>query len=65
MRFIYVTSKKYPSSTADHFFVRNMAQSFGGILGDKFTFIINDADPNSRELDGINIIKTNFRLRHL
>lgn len=64
MRFIYVTSKKYPSSTADHFFVRNMAQSFGGILGDKFTFIINDADPNSRELDGINIIKTNFRLRH-
>ncbi len=40
MNFIYLTSKKYPSKTADHFFVMEMAQAYGRLLKDKLTLVL-------------------------
>lgn len=40
MNFIYLTSKKYPSKTADHFFVKEMANAYRKILGDKLTLVL-------------------------
>ncbi|KKQ77610.1 MAG: hypothetical protein A3A96_01040 [Candidatus Zambryskibacteria bacterium RIFCSPLOWO2_01_FULL_39_39] len=52
MQLVYLTSKKYPSSTADHFFVRNMAEVFSKILSEDFTFIVRQTGP---ELKSINV----------
>jgi glycosyltransferase involved in cell wall biosynthesis len=40
MKFIYLTSKKYPANTADHHFVKSMAEAFAKILGDDFRFFV-------------------------
>jgi len=64
MNLIYLTSKRYPSVTADHFFVKSMAFVFAKILGQNFSLFISGSIPN--ELDGINTISVNapkkFRL---
>lgn len=54
MRLFYLTSKKYPSSTADHFFVKNMARAFTYILGQNFTLVVRQT---SDELKDINVRK--------
>lgn len=40
MKFVYLTSKTYPATTADHFFMRNMAEAFTKILRSDFTLIV-------------------------
>lgn len=56
MEFIYLTSKKYPSRTADHFFVKEMANAFGGILGEKFSLVLaNDHSGFFKDVRVINL----------
>ena len=57
MRLIYLTSKRYPASTADHFFVRSMAKAFRGILGGEFSFLVRRGI--SDELKDINTVYIN------
>ncbi|MEK7213621.1 MAG: glycosyltransferase [Patescibacteria group bacterium] len=39
MKFIYLTTKKYPGNTADHHYVRNLAYAFSEELREDFAFI--------------------------
>ena len=52
MNLIYLTSKRYPPTTADHFFVRSMSEAFTKILGGNFSLFISGPIPD--ELNGIN-----------
>lgn len=45
MKLIYFTSKRYPSSTADHLFVRSMAEAFTTHLGGNFRFYVTGVIP--------------------
>ena len=66
MEFIYLTSKKYPSRTADHFFVKEMANAFGNLLGDKFSLVLaNDSTDFFRDIKVINMGLTMERGRTL
>ena len=56
MEFIYLTSKKYPSRTADHFFVKEMANAFGNILGKDFSLVLaNDSSGFFKDIQVINL----------
>ncbi len=44
MKFIYLTAKKYPGTTADHHYVLNLAYSFHRELGEDFIFISSDTE---------------------
>lgn len=56
MELIYLTSKKYPGKTADHFFAKEMAVAFGKILGDRFLLILaGDSSDFFRDIDVLNI----------
>ena len=57
MNLIYLTSKRYPSTTADHFFVKSMALAFTKILGQNFSLFISGSIPN--ELESINTVSIN------
>ncbi len=54
MKFSYVTSQKYPSSKADPFFWRSMAEAFQKTLGNDFVFVVrntaSEALPNFHTL---------------
>lgn len=65
MKLLYITSKRYPSSTADHFFIKNMARAFTQILRDDFILYISGEVPE--ELKNINVFSVNApkRLRSL
>jgi glycosyltransferase involved in cell wall biosynthesis len=52
MKLIYLTAKKYPASTADHIFVREMSKAFSKILGGDFMLVL--AGGTAEELSGIN-----------
>lgn len=62
MKFIYLTSKTYPATTADHLFVREMAKTFADILGDDFRLVV--ANDFSRELRDTNVINLNLKMKH-
>lgn len=49
MKFIYLTSKKYPGKTADHNFVKNMAKSFFSKLGSDFLFVVAKDEERIKE----------------
>lgn len=51
MKLIYLTAKKYPASTADHIFIKEMSKAFTKILGNDFTLIV--AGNHSDDLNGI------------
>lgn len=51
MRFIYLTTKRYPSTTADHHFIREMAKAFNVLLPNQFELIV--AGEKGDELIGI------------
>ena len=56
MEFIYLTSKKYPGKTADHFFVKEMANAFGGILKEKFSLVLaNDSTDFFRNIKVVSL----------
>ncbi|MDE2001611.1 MAG: glycosyltransferase [Patescibacteria group bacterium] len=56
MQFIYLTSKKYPSGTADHFFVREMANAFGRVLKKDFLFVVgNNATDFFKSVNVLNL----------
>lgn len=52
--FIYLSTKRFPSTTADHIYTRFLAKAFAGILGDSFRLVISGAAP--AELSGIPVI---------
>jgi glycosyltransferase involved in cell wall biosynthesis len=54
MKFIYLTSQKYPSKKVDPFFVKSMAESFSKILRGDFTFVVRGDVP--KELEAINTV---------
>lgn len=44
MKFIYLTTKNYPGTTADHAYIKELARAFEQELGDDFTMVVaNDA----------------------
>ncbi|MFA6554491.1 MAG: glycosyltransferase family 4 protein [Candidatus Paceibacterota bacterium] len=51
MKLIYLTSKRFPATTADHFFVKEMAKAFTKILSKDFLLVV--ADNTSDELKDI------------
>ncbi len=54
MKFIYLSAKKYPGSTADHHYILNLAKAFSLNLADSFRFVVcNSVVP---ELKGVSII---------
>lgn len=59
MRLIYLTSKTYPSDTADKIYVRELSNAFTKILKEKFLLIVSNND--SVELNNINHL--NLRLK--
>jgi glycosyltransferase involved in cell wall biosynthesis len=40
MKFIYLTAKRYPGTTADHQYIRNLAHAFYSKLADSFFFVV-------------------------
>ncbi|MDD4761546.1 MAG: glycosyltransferase family 4 protein [Candidatus Pacebacteria bacterium] len=55
MKFIYLTSKKYPGKTADHNFVKNMAKSFFAKLGSDFLFVVAKDEEKIKEAGVFNL----------
>jgi len=51
MKFFYLTFKKYPSKTADAYYVKSLAHAFADILQDAFSLIVLKGD--DRALEGI------------
>ena len=52
MKLIYLTSKKFPSTKVDPFFVRSMAEAFAELLGRDFLFFVRGDVPD--ELKHVN-----------
>lgn len=57
MKFIYLNAKTYPGSTADHYYVRNLAYSFQKVVGDGFTFV--GIDMKAEDLPGLRVVSVN------
>ncbi len=52
MKLIYITSKKFPSTKVDPFYVRSMAVAFSRLLGQDFLFLVRGNIPD--ELKNVN-----------
>lgn len=52
--FIYLSTKRFPSTTADHIYTRFLARALAGVLGDSFRLVISGAVPT--ELSDIPVI---------
>lgn len=52
MRFIFLTSMRYPSARPVYIYMKSMALAFNKVLGKNFTFVI--AGPVPKEFDGMN-----------
>ncbi len=61
MKFVYLTSKIFPASTADHFFVLQMARAFTSLLREDFLLVVG-AEHND-ELLGIPHYSFNLKMR--
>lgn len=61
MKLIYITSKAFPSSKVDPFYVRSMAGAFCEILGNDFLFFIRGIIPE--ELKRMNVASVKFPRR--
>ena len=46
MKLLYLTSKTYPSTTADHLFITYMSQAFTRLLGDDFSLLVSGTIPD-------------------
>jgi len=47
MKLIYITTKTFPASTADHVYVQKMAEAYAAVLGNSFTFVVNNDNSNN------------------
>jgi len=64
MKLIYLTSKKYPGGTADHIFVKEMANAFGKVLRDDFLLILaNNISEFFKDIHIVNVGLNNERGR--
>lgn len=63
MKLIYLTSKNYPASTADHIYIAALSRAFTKILGNNFSLII--ANSFGDDLNGINYSNLNLSLKRL
>lgn len=54
MKLIYLTSKSYPSDTADKIYVRELAKAFSILLKDSFLLVV--ANDDSTELREVNVL---------
>lgn len=61
MKFIYITSHRYPSKKTEPFFIRSMAEAFYGVLGQDFSFVVRGTVPD--ELKRINASSVNVPKR--
>ncbi len=61
MKFVYLTSKTYPSTTADHFFVLEMSRAFSKILREDFLLTV--ANNTSNELEDIPYFSFYLKIR--
>lgn len=57
MRLIYLTAKQYPGGTADHHYIRNLAEAFNSMIGKHFTFIVWNTKTD--ELQNISTVSVN------
>ncbi len=58
MKLIYITTKKYPGTTADHHYIGNLAKAFHAILGEDFYFVVCNTDPST--LPGIPLVQVSI-----
>ena len=65
MKLIYLTSKKFPSSKVDPFYVRSMAEAFAGLLGPDFLFLVRGEVPDELKRANAEPVKLPRRLRTL
>lgn len=63
MKLIYITSKTFPSSKADPFYVKKMAEAFSKLLGENFLFLIGGKIPNEFKNINTKSIKTPRRFK--
>lgn len=61
MKLIYLTAKKYPATTADHIFIKEMAKAFTDILANDFLLVA--ANDNSSDLCDIPHKNLGLRIR--
>jgi glycosyltransferase involved in cell wall biosynthesis len=61
MRFIYLTAKGYPASTADHIYILELAKGFNAILKDNFLFVVANAFGN--DLQGLPVLNLHLSLQ--
>ncbi len=58
MKFIYLTAKKYPGSTADHNYILELAKAFHSELGNNFRFVVC----NTLSLEGVDSSLINLNI---
>lgn len=58
MRLVYLTSKKYPASTADHVYVLELSRGFFHMLKNNFLLVVADSTLN--DLDGLPHLKVSW-----
>ncbi len=63
MKLIYLTSKKFPSSKVDPFYVRSMAEAFTGLLGRDFLFLVRGDVPDQLKYTNAKSVKLPRRFR--
>lgn len=64
MKLIYLTSKKFPSTKVDPYFVRSMAEAFAGLLGEDFLFFVRGDVPDElKHVDTLSVkLPRHFRI---
>lgn len=61
MKFIYLTAKGYPASTADHIYILELAKGFNAILKDNFLFVV--ANAFGTDLQGLPLLNLRLSLQ--
>lgn len=56
MNLVYLSTKNYPSSSANHISVKRISESFSKLLNDRFFLVINN-DTSNGELSGVTHIE--------
>lgn len=63
MKLIYLTAQKFPSKKVDPMYHRSMAESFAGLLGESFLFVVRGEAPNELKHINTQSIKSPRRFR--
>ncbi len=62
MKFVYLTAKTYPASTADHIYILELAKGFHTVLKDDFLLVV--ANNLGDDLRGLPVLDLHLSFRH-